>query len=381
MTPAASVAVATIDPPGIPSGAVTALIAPHAGVRMRRIPGRRQATFARLVGVTPRQVNNWARGRATAPLWAVNPFTAATHRYKVATKALDIATGRYTCSAPIPIFWELQHSQMQSTLNPPSIPKGRAQLSEVLRRAGEVVSVDDVSGILHIERQAAARLLARWNGQGWVRRLRRGFYAPVPVAALGQSQVLEDPWVIVPELFGPACIGGWSAAEHWGLTEQLFRRTCVLTARPVREKEQTIEGMPFTLKHVRKEALFATRAVWRGTVKIDVSSPAKTIIDMLDDPAIGGGIRHVADCVGAYFEREDAFEDELLDYTDQLGNRAVFKRLGFLAERLPGRRALAEACRERLSRGTAKLDPSLPCMRLVTRWRLWVPPSWAPAPA
>jgi len=30
-----------------------------------------QAAFARLTGVTPRQVNNWARGRATAPTWAV----------------------------------------------------------------------------------------------------------------------------------------------------------------------------------------------------------------------------------------------------------------------------------------------------------------------
>jgi len=29
-----------------------------------------QAAFARLTGVTPRQVNNWARGRATVPRWA-----------------------------------------------------------------------------------------------------------------------------------------------------------------------------------------------------------------------------------------------------------------------------------------------------------------------
>ena len=27
----------------------------------------RQAAFARLTGVTPRQVNNWARGRAAVP--------------------------------------------------------------------------------------------------------------------------------------------------------------------------------------------------------------------------------------------------------------------------------------------------------------------------
>ena len=261
----------------------------------------------------------------------------------------------------------------------PSLPKGRKQLGEVLRHAGEVVTVDDVTGILNIERQAAIKLLARWNGQGWLRRLRRGYYAPVPLSASGQDQVLEDPWVIVPELFGPACIGGWSAAEHWGLTEQLFRSTCVLTARAVREKEQTIEGLPFTLKHVRPEVLFALRPIWRGSVRIDVSSPAKTIIDMLDDPAIGGGIRHVADCLGGYFKRDDASADELLGTADQFGNRAVFKRLGFLAERQSGQEALAAACRERLSQGTAKLDPTVPCPRLVTRWRLWVPPSWSPA--
>jgi len=264
---------------------------------------------------------------------------------------------------------------------PPTIPKGRARLSQVLRGAGEVVSVDDVSGILRIEREAAAKLLARWNGQGWMRRLRRGFYAPVPIAALGQEQVLEDPWVLVPELFGPACIGGWSAAEHWGLTEQMFRSTCVLTSRPIREKEQTIEGIPFVLKHVQPRTLFGMRPVWRGSVRIDVTSPAKTIIDMLDDPAIGGGIRHVAECLAAYVEREDASGDELLEIADQLGNRAVFKRLGFLAERLPGQQDLAAACRERLSQGTAKLDPSAPCSRLVTRWRLWVPPSWSQGPA
>jgi predicted transcriptional regulator of viral defense system len=260
------------------------------------------------------------------------------------------------------------------------MPKGRSQLSQVLRGAGDVVSVDDVSDILRIERQAASKLLARWNGQGWVRRLRRGFYAPVPIAALGQGQVLEDPWVIVPELFGPACIGGWSAAEHWDLTEQLFRSICVLTARLLREKEQTIEGIAFVLKHVRPEVLFGTRPVWRGSVRIDVSSPAKTIIDMLDDPAIGGGIRHVADCLAGYFEREDASGNELLATADQLGNRAVFKRLGFLAERLPGHQDLAAACRERLSKGMAKLDPSAPCPRLVTRWRLWVPRSWSQGP-
>jgi predicted transcriptional regulator of viral defense system len=257
-----------------------------------------------------------------------------------------------------------------------TIAKGRSRLAHVLRQSGDIISIGDVSTTLRLSRTQAAQLLARWNAQGWVKRLRRGYYAPVPLQALGQDQVLEDPWVIVPEFFNPACIGGWSAAEHWGLTEQLFRSTCVLTTRAIRQKEQVVQGLPFTVKHVRSRALFATRPVWRGRVKVDVSSPAKTIIDMLDDPAIGGGIRHVAACLDAYLDRKDASANELIDIAATLGNGAVFKRLGFMIERRPGQEHLAAACRAHLSHGNAKLDPALACHRLIKRWRLWVPSNW-----
>lgn len=260
---------------------------------------------------------------------------------------------------------------------PYPVTKSRSRLSRVLQQSGDLISVGDVSKALEVERVEAAKLLARWNTQGWVKRLRRGYYAPVPIASLGQDQVLEDAWVMVPELFNPGCIGGWSAAEHWGLTEQLFRSTCVLTARPVRKKEQIIQGLPFALKHVPENALFGTRPVWRGQARVPVTSPAKTIVDMLDDPAIGGGIRHVADCLRNYLARDDVQADELIATAKQLGNGAVFKRLGFLAERERGQEKLVEACRQRLTQGNAKLDPAVPAKRLVKRWRLWVPASWA----
>jgi predicted transcriptional regulator of viral defense system len=255
--------------------------------------------------------------------------------------------------------------------------KGRSRLSLVLRTAGDLISIDDVTSALAISRTEASKLLARWNAQDWVKRLRRGYYAPVPLASVGQQQVLEDPWVMVPQLFGPAYVGGWSAAEHWGLTEQLFRSTCVLTARKVRQKELTVQGLPFSLKHVKESSLFGTRPIWRGRVRVPVSSPAKTIIDILDDPAIGGGLRHAADCLRVYLQREDARSDELIATAEKLGNRAVFKRLGFLAEVEGKQDALVAACRARLSAGNAKLDPTLPCPKLVKRWHLWIPASYA----
>src|SRR5262249_3893893 len=81
---------------------------------------------------------------------------------------------------------------------------GRERLKRVLRGPGELISIASVSAALALDRSAAAKLLARWNEQGWVKRVRRGTYAAVPISAFGQEQVLEDPWVVVPALFDPA---------------------------------------------------------------------------------------------------------------------------------------------------------------------------------
>jgi predicted transcriptional regulator of viral defense system len=116
--------------------------------------------------------------------------------------------------------------------------------------------------------------------------------------------------------------------------------------------------------------------VWRGQTRVQVSDVHRTIIDMLDDPATGGGIQHVADCFEQYMQRKDSEPRILIEYADRLGNGAVFKRLGFLAERHPQGEAIIDAAKLRLSKGYAKLDPALDCARLITRWRVRVPETW-----
>jgi len=258
---------------------------------------------------------------------------------------------------------------------------GRNRLSAVLRKAGHLVGVDDAVAALGVSRAAAAKILARWQRQGWLTRVRRGLYAPVPLTAMPADQVIEDPWTLVPALFDPGYIGGASAAHHWDLTEQLFRSVFVYTARQVRRSRQTIHGVPFVVRHIAAEKLFGTRVLWRGRVKLQVSDLHRTVVDLLDNPAMGGGIRHVADCLRTYLKRDDAAPETLVTYADRLGNGAVFKRLGFLGERAGGAEKLIAACAERLTQGNIKLDPALPSPRLVRRWRLWVSDRWKAAPA
>ncbi len=86
---------------------------------------------------------------------------------------------------------------------------------------------------------------------------------------------------------------------------------------------------------------------------------------MMDDPVVGGGIQHVADCLSAYLRREDHDDAKLIEYAVRLNNGAVFKRLGFLAERLPEGAELARQCKELLTRRPCEARPaagrSAPC--------------------
>jgi len=254
----------------------------------------------------------------------------------------------------------------------------RERLAAVIRESKGTISVADAAKALKVLPSSAAKMLARWASKGWLSRVRRGLYIPVPLESRAADVPLEDPWIIAERLYAPCYIGGWSAAEYWDFTEQIFRTVVVMTTRSPRDRTPVIRGATFMLRTVPKKNMFGLKSVWRGQVKISVSDPSRTILDMLDDPRLGGGIRSTTDMFLNYLQSKNRDIELLLDYAGRLGNGAVFKRLGFLLERFAGEEKPAiEVCRSRLTQGNAKLDPSLTADRLLTRWRLWVPEAWA----
>lgn len=250
----------------------------------------------------------------------------------------------------------------------------RARLAEVLRRSTGVVTLDDICQALGVGRTQASKIAARWVTQGRLTRVRSGLFAPVPLDAEPETSAVANPWQLVPGLFGTSFITGWSAAEHWHLTEQLFRRTCVKTTDAIRRNLVSVRGAEFFIVHVRADLVFGTELVWVDRTRIPVADPHRAIIDMLDDPRLGGGGRHSADCVRNYLESEHRNAGSLIEYGDRVGNGAVFKRLGFLAERASGPEdVIARECRRRLTSGYADFDPAVKHTHVVTRWRLRVP--------
>lgn len=253
--------------------------------------------------------------------------------------------------------------------------KSRQQLSSLLRATDGWITVEDAASVLGLDRQKAAKRLARWVEQGWLTRVQRGHYAPIPLERASPDTPLEEPWTLVPHLLPGGYVGGWTAAHHWDLTEQLFRNICVFA--PGRSRRLERAGATYVVFPAATDDSFGIRTHWIGSTRVPISDAERTLIDMLARPAAGPGIQHAADCFATYARSGKANLDRLLEVASRIGSGAVFKRLGFLAEHAElAPSDWLESCRAELTQGLAKLDPKLPCPHVATRWRLRVPSSW-----
>lgn len=127
----------------------------------------------------------------------------------------------------------------------------------------------------------------------------------MPLDLAGSEQVIADPWVLVPTLFGQCYIGGWSAAHHWELTEQLFNETFVFTRRRVTLKHVTVQGAAFLLHNTKPKRLFGLKTLWRGSAKVSISDPTRTLVDMIAAPEVGGWHRSRGGLPEQLFRRQD----------------------------------------------------------------------------
>lgn len=249
---------------------------------------------------------------------------------------------------------------------------GRSELARVLSGGRRFVTPADASAALGIDAEAAAKKLSRWAHDGWLRRVRRGLYIGVPVEAADPESWSEDPLVIAAQVW-PCYFTGWTAAGEWALTDQVFRTTVLKTTARVRATSVRLLDHEYLITSVSEaDMTWGMKSQWRSECRLWFADPARTVVDILDSPGLGGGMRHGAEILAAYLDEHDP--TTLIDYGDRMGNGAVFKRLGYSLEAL-GRDLpdVVRACRDRVSAGVSSLDPDAPAGgRIAARWNLRV---------
>ncbi len=237
--------------------------------------------------------------------------------------------------------------------------ENREKIDIINRKFSEPFEVSDIKNLFGIKRTKASRLLAHWASKGWLTRIRRGLYITVPLGAEDPMTRSEDPWIVANKVFEPCYVGGWSACEHWGLTEQIFDSVVIFTGSKIRNSNLTIQSTNFLLKPLTRNKYFGTKTIWRGRTKIQVSDATRTIVDILNDPLIGGGMRNVADIIKQYFVSEIRNDNLLSEHIKKFKNKTIYKRLGYILETFNiDASDLLRKCKKNLSQGFSLLDPS-----------------------
>ena len=133
--------------------------------------------------------------------------------------------------------------------------RNRLLLDLLNRETKGPFTILEASRILKIDIAKSRRIVSYWASRGWLVRVRRGLYATVPLGAISPAERREDPWVIANMVFEPCYIGGWSACEHWGLTDQIFRDIVVFTSSKIRRRKNEIQGTVYIVRHIEKDKI------------------------------------------------------------------------------------------------------------------------------
>lgn len=241
--------------------------------------------------------------------------------------------------------------------------------------ANEEVAIEanDIIKIRTMSKETANQILSRLAKKGWLQRVRRGTYTIVPLSSLSAYPVIEEVWPLVVKLYKPAFLSGWTAAEHWGLTEQVFNSVSLITQNPQRKSIQNIRGIRVKLRVLKEEHFFGMTTIWFGSKQVEIADPSRLIIDILDMPEFGGGGRHTSDIVKAYWSSDIWNADLIIEYAIRYGKGSVLKRLGFLAEAFnaPVSKKWIMECNRHIKAGISDLDPGSPSKgRISGKWNL-----------
>lgn len=255
--------------------------------------------------------------------------------------------------------------------------KSRIKLSKVLEKNSNIITATDVATSLNLSLKEANLLLSRWYQGGWVQRIKRGTYIPVPVEANNLNMTLVEPFVIVHSIYKDGYIGGFSAIKHWDFSEQIIETTYYFTSKQLKDHMPTYGNFIFKIKTVKPEKIFGLKSIWYGSQKISISDPSKTIVDILNDPKLVGGMTIVFDIFQEYVESEHCNLPQLLTYAEKMNNKTIFKRLGYMIEtKFKTIPAGLENLEKKISMGYSNFDPLLRCDWIIEKWKLRVPESW-----
>lgn len=211
-------------------------------------------------------------------------------------------------------------------------------------------------------------------------RVRRGLYAVVPFGQTPET-VQPDPFLLASRMTSGAVLAYHTALEFHGRAYSTFQEFTYLTratSRPAEFRGNTFRGAAFPKVLLEKNMeSFGVEAAERSGIEVRVTSLERTLVDVLDRPAISGGWEEIWRSLESveYFDLE-----QVTEYALMLDNATTVAKVGFYLDQHAKQLMVEETALSRLRAHVPKtahyLDRSArEPGRLVEPWNLIVPES------
>lgn len=220
-----------------------------------------------------------------------------------------------------------------------------------------VFSTAQARAALGNDSQDINKLLYHLARKRWLLRLEKGKYLILPLEAGMEGLYSAHEFVIAAHLVQPYTIAYASALSFHAFSNLLPHTVFVATTR--RKAEVTVEGLGLHFRFITltPHKFFGIQTVTIEDQPVRITTPSKTLVDGLDRPDLCGGIVELTRGLKRYAE-DDADWAQLTADTQRLGNRTVYKRLGYLAELLGLEIGeWIDRWRAEISPGETSLDP------------------------
>lgn len=252
-------------------------------------------------------------------------------------------------------------------------PRERLFLTSIASEGKRIISFDQALPYWSSANQTR-KALSRLENKGWLQRLERGLYLLIPLEAGPDGNWSEDPLVIATQLVPRGAAAYWSALHYWNLTEQVPRTIFVQHVSRRFSSRSVILGVRYQFVTVMPERFFGIITRTSNGLNFRITDREKTIVDSLARPQLCGGMLLVSEALRS---ADEVDWNKLTNYLERFGSGAVYKRLGYLIERLgidiPDGDQLLEEWRGKLTQGIAWLEPGGNKEGPVrTRWRIRV---------
>ena len=155
----------------------------------------------------------------------------------------------------------------------------------------------------HKKNDPTPQFLERLQTKGWIKRIRRGRFAVIPLSSGEDRSPQLHEFVVAMELVSPAVIAYWSALNHHGLTEQLPRTVFVATDHPVRRQPGEVLGVTYKIVSLKPEKIFGVTKDWINEVPFQRHRPGKDDHRRSGLASICGRIKRDCKGIDGFLER------------------------------------------------------------------------------